>query len=397
MHVVVLMLNRGRGSGCVARDQARALIEHGHRVTFMHAEMDDGVEGADRVDIRLHSKVLPVHEYLPTAAGDQQPVSTMTSAQGMRYARDIFAALEAVDDVDVVLAHHASVTAMAVHHFAQRRGIPYVVFAHGTGIEPRHHGGYTDELWREIRCALEGAAGVIVTTDYVRDELVRPLVDVALSRFFVSPCGVDLAEFDIETSVVRQRYDLAGPFVICPGALTRLKGPQNVVEASREYADLAETIFIGGGDLFAELEPQIGDRGRLLGHVPHDDKVALIKAATVLTGAPEKREHFGIIYVEALAAGTVPVAYEGGGVGSIITPDVGRLTPRVPHLLGETIREVLVDGAGRDLLASAGRRRAVAMYNNAKLGHGLVEWLDGLSAMPRWNLDGDPVYRRAGV
>lgn len=74
-----------------------------------------------------------------------------------------------------------------------------------------------------------------------------------------------------------------------------------------------------------------------------------------LAAAPEKKEHFGIIYAEALAGGTVPVAYEGGGVASIITKDVGVLTDRDPVALGDAI--------------------ATANYHYPSLVDELVSWL----------------------
>ena len=76
-------------------------------------------------------------------------------------------------------------------------------------------------------------------------------------------------------------------------------------------------------DAALAIKAALGDRGKLLGFVSAEDKAALINNATCLTAAPEKKEHFGIIYAETLAAGTPCVAYGGGGVDSIVTPDVG--------------------------------------------------------------------------
>jgi glycosyltransferase involved in cell wall biosynthesis len=360
----------------------------------MHPHMGEGVVGANNVDVALHSDIVPVHEYLPVAGARQQAVSTMTPVQALRYTADIAAALSMLGHVDVVVAHHANLTAVAAQYFAHRMRIPYVVFVHGTGIEPRHDGGYDSAVWEEIRDAIEGAAGIIVTTDYVRDELVRPVADIPVGRFFVLPCGVDLDEFHPDNrSDVRERYGLPERYVICPGALTKLKGPQNVVAASREYADLAETMFIGDGDLRQELEHDLGDRGRVLGFVSDADKAALINGATVLAAAPEKREHFGIIYVEALAAGTVPVAYSGGGVNSIISRDVGVTTERDPRALGRAIRRILHDDEQRSNMARAGRERAVRLYDDAALGSELEAWLTAIARHdPRLRMGEHPVF-----
>jgi len=192
----------------------------------------------------------------------------------------------------------------------------------------------------------------------------------------VLPCGVDLDEFHSQPDpAVAEKYELPETFVICPGALTESKGPQNVVAASAEYADLAATVFIGDGELRSQLETDLGGRGKLLGFVPAADKSALIRTASILTAAPEKKEHFGIIYAEALAAGTPPVAYEGGGVSSIVTPETGILTKRDPEALGQAIRSLLSDGERLSTAARNARARAEECFSSQKLGKRLEDWL----------------------
>lgn len=378
MRVAILLLNAGRGSGEVARQHARYLASNGCGVHFMHPGMKDGAEGAINTDIELHRSITPVHEYLPSAGQSQEQVARMPYERVLSYLKDYERALDSIiEDVDIVIGHHASITAIAAANTARRVGKPYVLFLHGTGIEPRHEGMYDDRVWTMIEAAIEGADGLLVTTEYVRDELVRAIIDVPQERFLVLPCGIDLKEFHPGgNGGILKTYLLPEQYVICPGALTTVKGPQNVVEASLEYADIAPTIFIGDGELREHLETRLGDRGSLLGFVSAEDKAALINAASVLTAAPEKKEHFGIIYAEALAAGTPPVAYEGGGVSSIITDATGVLTKRDPKSLGCAIRELLTDPERLDTMAREGRSRAQEKFSWIELGGRLADWLD---------------------
>ncbi|MCP3978318.1 MAG: glycosyltransferase family 4 protein [bacterium] len=377
MNIAIMLLNQGRGSGEVARQHARHLAQRGCRVHYMHPRVGEGAPGAVNHDIALHSTTMPVHEFLPAAKAEQKTVASMTADEALAYLPAYEAALDAVaSELDVIVGHHANLVAVATHRVAKRHGKPFVLFLHGTGIEPRHHGGYARPVWDAIEAAIRAAAGILVTTDYVRDELVRTLVDLPHDRFLVLPCGVDLDEFHPGGSgEIREKYDLPETFVLCPGALTSSKGPQNVVEASRRYADVAPTIFIGDGELREELERELGDRGRFLGFVSADDRTRLVNAATILTAAPQKLEHFGIIYAEALAAGTPPVAYGGGGVPSVVTPDVGLLTERSPEALGSGIRELLSDPARREAMAAAGRPRAERLFSYPELVSILHEWL----------------------
>lgn len=376
MHIAVVMLNVGRGSGQVARQHAQLLMDRGHRVWYVQPGNTGSVRGAVNIDVWLPGTGVPVHEYLPSVGELGRPVSEMSVADARPLAWAYDKALSALPDIDVFIAHHANLSTVAVHRVASRRRRPFVTFVHGTGIEPRYHGGYSDRVWARIEDAVDASAGIIVTSVYVRDVLLEPLIAVPERRILVLPVGVDLEEFRADDSgSVQARFDLPHRYVICPGALTTSKGPQNVVAATEHFADLAPTVFIGDGPLRADLTARLGDRGRFLGFVSDADKAALIDAATLLAAAPEKREHFGIIYVEALAAGTVPVAYEGGGVDSIVTPDVGVLTERRPDALGAAIRALLEDDEERLTMASRGRRRAEEHFAPDVLADRLETWL----------------------
>lgn len=376
MRIAVSLLNRGRGSGVAARQHVVGLLDRGHEVWFVHPENVGSVHGAHNVDVPLPGEEVPVHEFLPSAGERGRPVSEMAAPVAGRYIDAYVAALDALADIDVYISHHANLSSVAVQQVAEARGAPYVVFVHGTGIEPRHHGGYLDDVWDRIGGAVADADGIIVTTEYVRDELLLPLVTVAPERIFVLPVGVDLEAFqDDPSGTTQDRFELPEHYVICPGALTTLKGPQNVVAASRSYSDLAPTVFIGDGYLRSALTRRLGDRGRFLGFVTNAEKAELINAATILTAAPEKKEHFGIIYIEALAAGSVPVAYRGGGVDSIVTPEVGVLTQRSPEALGGAIRDLLLEENRRREMARVGRKRAEEAYASGPLIERLEGWL----------------------
>lgn len=379
MNIAILLLNKGRGSGEVAREHVRHLIKQGHKVYFLYPGNNNEIAGAENIDIKLHSSIIPVHEYLPSAGDKQHQVARMSHEEMMTYLPDYEKALRSIaGDIDIFIGHHANLSAVAVHNIATEFGKPYVLFVHGTGIEPRHEGLWNDDNWKLIVQAIKAASGIIVTTDYVRDSLIIPLIDIPVNKFLVLPCGVNLIDFKPgNVQGVFEKFDLPETYVICPGALTKSKGPQNVVAASKEYAELATTIFIGAGELQEELEKELGDKGRFLGFVSSEDKARLIVGATILVAAPEKKEHFGIIYAEALAGGTPCVAYEGGGVGSIVTPTEGILTERSPVELGKKINYLLQNTGLRKQMSVSCRYRAEKLFNYDELVHELVDWMKG--------------------
>ncbi|NNK87741.1 MAG: glycosyltransferase, partial [Flavobacteriaceae bacterium] len=234
MKVAIILLNKGRGSGVVAKEHAQCLLSQGHVVHFIHPNVGNGVEGANNRDVHLNTDIIPVHEYLPSAKNTQKAVSSMSFNEVMEYVPDYERALEdIISDTDIVIGHHANLTAIATANICKRHNKPYVLFLHGTGIEPRHQGLYDNKVWQLIEDAIKQANGIIVTTEYVRDKLVRNIVDLPLDRFLIQPCGVDLFEFNPDnTGDISKKYNLPAKYVICPGALTKSKGPQNVAEAS---------------------------------------------------------------------------------------------------------------------------------------------------------------------
>ncbi len=377
MNIAILLLNQGRGSGEVAREHVRHLLKKGHKVYFLYPGNNNEIEGAENINIQLHTHIMPVHEYLPSAGDKQKQVARMNHQEMMEYLVDYEKALRNIaKDVDIFIAHHANLSCVAVHNIAVEFDKPYVVFVHGTGIEPRHDKLWNDENWKLIENAILKSKGIIVTTEYVRDKLVKPMINIPDSKFLILPCGVDLDDFRPEnTEGIREKFNLPETYVICPGALTASKGPQNVVAAAQEYSSNALSVFIGAGELHEELEKEIGDNGKFLGFVSSEDKAKLINAATLLVAAPEKKEHFGIIYAEALAGGTPCVAYDGGGVDSIVTPTEGILTDRKPKVLGQKINHLLQNSGLRRQMAISCRARAEKLFNYNELVDELVAWI----------------------
>lgn len=73
---------------------------------------------------------------------------------------------------------------------------------------------------------------------------------------------------------------------------------------------------------------------------------------------PERLEHFGIAVAEAMAHGTVPLAYDAGGPAEIVTDGAdGRLWRSLDDLTGATA-DLMADAATRERMAAAARSSA---------------------------------------
>ena len=76
-------------------------------------------------------------------------------------------------------------------------------------------------------------------------------------------------------------------------------------------------------------------------------------------------------------SGVRAIRHQGGGVGSVVTPETGRLSDRDPARLGAAVREVLALPPGtRAEMTRAGRARAEELYDYNRLVAELEDWLD---------------------
>ncbi len=102
--------------------------------------------------------------------------------------------------------------------------------------------------------------------------------------------------------------------------------------------------------------------------VDHRADVADVLAALDVIVVPSDHEPFGMIVLEALAAGTPVVASDSGGPAEILEDGRSGLLFRTgdAEALAERLLSVLADDAARGRLAAAGRARVAARYGRER-------------------------------
>jgi glycosyltransferase involved in cell wall biosynthesis len=275
---------------------------------------------------------------------------------------------------DVVHAHFW-MSGLAASAAARPHGIPVVMTFHALGAEKRRHHGERDpsppeRLGAEAVLARESAA-VIATSSAETFWLRRMGADVG--RVAVIPCGVDLERF-APLADARAARPPGPPRLASLGRLVERKGVGTIVEALPELPGV-ELLVAGGGQgpladdaehrRLSALAGQLGlaERVRFLGPVSRDGACDVLAAADVAVCVPWY-EPFGIVPVEAMAAG-VPVvgAAVGGLLDTVVHDETGLLVPpRNPALLGRALAALLADPARRRRMGAAGARRAAQRY-----------------------------------
>ncbi len=188
------------------------------------------------------------------------------------------------------------------------------------------------------------------------------------ARCTVIPFGIDQERFrerDPQAlDALRQRIG-PGPYVLFVGVLRYYKGVAYLLEAMRHVE--ARLIVVGSGPLADQLRAQasqlgIAERVTFAGRVSNAELPSYYQLADLFVlPACARSEAFGIVQLEALAAGLPIVSTElGTGTSWVNREGVSGLVvaPRDSRALAEAINRILSDDELRRRLAEGARERA---------------------------------------
>lgn len=138
-------------------------------------------------------------------------------------------------------------------------------------------------------------------------------------------------------------------------------------------------------DVAKELPDDVASCVRFLGLLDHDEKVAFLAGADVYVAPNTGGESFGVILVEAMAAGAAVVASDLSAFTAVLgRPPAGEVFPVGDHhVLAERIVTLLRDPQRRDRLRTAGMARA-AVFDWSSVGSRIEAVYDSVTpSVPR--------------
>lgn len=150
----------------------------------------------------------------------------------------------------------------------------------------------------------------------------------------------------------------AGDYFLCLGRLAGHKRTRDVVRAFDDLGDEYELVVAGRGPEGDRLREMAGSNVRFAGFVSEDRKRALYAGAKALV-YPCENEDFGMVPVEAMAAGTPVIGVkEGFTEYQVRDGENGLLWPRERGEPARTIREFEREGVawGPDRIAAFARQ-----------------------------------------
>jgi glycogen(starch) synthase len=282
------------------------------------------------------------------------------------------AALAVAEQVDPEVVHaHDWLVAHAATTLKHHLGVPLVATVHATEAG-RHQGWLPGSLNRSIHTVewwlTYEARRVVTCSEYMRWEVTR-LFDLPPDKVTPIPNGVDAEGGHVDPGTVagvRAEYG-GGPLLLFAGRLVYEKGLQDVLGAlprlRRRHRGL-KLLVAGDGPEADNLRAQartlrLGRAVEWLGFVPAERLTALSAAADCAL-VPSIYEPFGMVALEAAAAGTPLVVADTGGLREFVrhgatglrftSGDVAGLADAVSLLLRDEVLARRLARAGRAAL-----------------------------------------------
>ncbi|MBI4590002.1 MAG: glycosyltransferase family 4 protein [Candidatus Rokubacteria bacterium] len=254
--------------------------------------------------------------------------------------------------------------------WARRRRIPFVASLKGIiADELRAERGWTRTLlsvqagWEHKNVAR--ADCVLVTSRYCADVVHREY-GVAPPKIRVVPEPIDLADWEARFARAVRR-PAERPTVLSVARMYPRKRLGDLLEAAsclRDRLPDLQVRLVGNGPERARLvrlhaRLGLGDTVIFLGEI---SRRQLAEEYVNADGCclPSVQEGFGIVFLEAMAAGLPVVACRAAAVPEVVPDGAAGLLvePRNPERLAEALVELLTDSGRRKEFGEAGRRRA---------------------------------------
>jgi phosphatidylinositol alpha-1,6-mannosyltransferase len=267
---------------------------------------------------------------------------------------------------------------------------PYVVVVHGAEVTVPGRLPGSRRLGARV---LRGAAGVVAAGCYAAREAEHAAG--APLRGVVVPPGVDVERFRplaaTDRGAVREEFGLDPdrPLVLGVSRLVPRKGFDVLIDAVAGLPDV-QLALAGAGRDRRRLERRVAERGiagrvRFLGRVPDDESFPRLYACADVFAMPCRErwggleaEGFGIVFLEAAAAGVPAVAGRSGGSHeAVVDGETGFVVEGRALDVRGALAALLADDDLRARMGAAARARAVTEFSYDRLAARLAPVVAG--------------------
>lgn len=210
--------------------------------------------------------------------------------------------------------------------------MPLLATIHATEMG-RNRGVLHEQMQRDIHTTewwLTFEAWRVVTTSQFMLQQIQQQFDLPADKIDIIANGIDTARFDaldgVDLSDFRTKWAQPDePIVFFVGRLVPEKGAQMLVEAAPAVLSQvpnARFVIAGTGGYRSDIERRVWELGvqdhvTFAGFVSDDDRDKLYKVCNAAV-FPSLYEPFGIVALEAMAAGAPVIVTETGGLAEVV-------------------------------------------------------------------------------
>jgi N-acetyl-alpha-D-glucosaminyl L-malate synthase BshA len=343
------------GSGIVATELGMELAARGHEVHF--------ISYANPIRLDPETPRIHYHEVeVSTYPLFQYPPYCLALASRMAEVAEAY-------NLDVLHVHYAiphSIAALlAQQMLAQKRRLPFITTLHGTDITLV---GGDRSFFPITKFSIEKSDGITAVSDYLREQTV----DV-----FGVPNEIRVIKNFVNCDLYHPDNEKKGAAAYAPGGekllihLSNFRPVKRVLDCVRILAKVCETVpahllMVGDGPergpaehLARELK--VDRHISFLGKQNHVERLIPLCHALIM---PSELESFGLVSLEAMACGVVPVATRVGGVPELITDGEDGFLEKAGDIdaLAARVVSLLTDDELHYRMAKTGRWNAAERY-----------------------------------
>jgi glycosyltransferase involved in cell wall biosynthesis len=250
----------------------------------------------------------------------------------------------------------------------------YVITAHGSDVFPfssRQSRMARLIAWLHRALTFRKADEIVAVSSRLREAILKMSSAAFSDKVKVISMGIHYDQFALHSRPEKIRTPLRLVFV---GRLAEFKGVTYLIDAMRILRDRDvdfELQIYGDGLLRNSLEKQsytlgLADCVNFNGFVPHSDLAIKLAESDILLGpsittSVGEMEGFGLVFLEALAAGLIVIASNNGGIPDIIRDRATGIlvAEKDPKSIADAVMDLCGDPELQRHLMSNGRRLAM--------------------------------------